>query len=110
MILANGAFDGERLVADCHVLPATAVSATNDGEIRGYIDSTSKSKSPAIATIVFQGTRLGVQPTPIVASFSARGPNLETPEILKPNMIAPGLNILAAWLDKAAHPGETIID
>jgi hypothetical protein len=27
MILANGVFDGEGLVADCHVLPATAVGA-----------------------------------------------------------------------------------
>ncbi|KAK8992611.1 hypothetical protein V6N11_048686 [Hibiscus sabdariffa] len=58
MILANGAFDGEGLVADCHVLPATAVGAANGDEIRGYIDSASKSKSPATATIVFHGTRL----------------------------------------------------
>ncbi|MCD7468782.1 hypothetical protein HAX54_007260 [Datura stramonium] len=29
--------------------------------------------------------------------FSSRGPNSLTPEILKPDIAAPGLNILAAW-------------
>ncbi|OMP07747.1 hypothetical protein COLO4_07086 [Corchorus olitorius] len=61
IILANGVFDGEGLVADCHVLPATAVAAANGDEIRRYIDSSSKTKSQATATIVFKGTRLGVR-------------------------------------------------
>jgi len=103
MILANGVFDGEGLVADCHVLPATAVGASGGDEIRKYISAASK--SPAVATIVFKGTRLGVRPAPVVASFSARGPNPETPEILKPDVIAPGLNILAAWPDRVGPSG-----
>ncbi|CAK9180489.1 unnamed protein product [Ilex paraguariensis] len=99
MVLANGVFDGEGLVADCHVLPATAVGATAGDEIRKYITSASKSRSQPTATILFKGTRLNVKPAPVVASFSARGPNPESPEILKPDVIAPGLNILAAWPD-----------
>ncbi|GLT46180.1 hypothetical protein SLA2020_199540 [Shorea laevis] len=105
MILANGVFDGEGLVADCHVLPATAVGASAGDEIRSYINAASKSKSPATATIVFKGTRLGVRPAPVVASFSSRGPNPQTPEILKPDVIAPGLNILAAWPDLIGPSG-----
>ncbi|KAF2323671.1 hypothetical protein GH714_036567 [Hevea brasiliensis] len=105
MILANGVFDGEGLVADCHVLPATAVGASAGDEIRSYISVASKSNSPPTATIVFKGTRLGVRPAPVVASFSARGPNPESPEILKPDVIAPGLNILAAWPDKVGPSG-----
>ncbi|EYU21279.1 hypothetical protein MIMGU_mgv1a023973mg, partial [Erythranthe guttata] len=91
MILANGVFDGEGLVADCHVLPATAVGASAGDEIRKYIQLSQKSnsKSPPLATIIFRGTRLNVAPAPVVASFSARGPNPETPEILKPDLIAP---------------------
>ncbi|CAL8130872.1 unnamed protein product [Prunus armeniaca] len=104
MILANGVFDGEGLVADCHVLPATAVAASTGDEIRRYI-AASNSKSPATATIVFKGTRIGVRPAPVVASFSARGPNPESPEILKPDVIAPGLNILAAWPDRVGPSG-----
>ncbi|XP_068658719.1 subtilisin-like protease SBT1.5 [Aristolochia californica] len=107
MILANGVFDGEGLVADCHVLPATAVGAAAGDEIRKYIASTQRrgSASKAIATILFRGTRLGVKPAPVVASFSARGPNPESPDILKPDVIAPGLNILAAWPDRVGPSG-----
>ncbi|KAM0891495.1 hypothetical protein ACQ4PT_026391 [Festuca glaucescens] len=32
-----------------------------------------------------------------MASFSSRGPNFRTPEILKPDVTAPGVDILAAW-------------
>ncbi|KAM7253436.1 hypothetical protein ACFE04_021590 [Oxalis oulophora] len=103
MILANGVFDGEGLVADCHVLPATAVGANGGDEIRRYISKSND--SPATARIVFKGTRIGVRPAPVVASFSARGPNPETPEILKPDLIAPGLNILAAWPDTVGPSG-----
>ncbi|WOK96365.1 hypothetical protein Cni_G05072 [Canna indica] len=104
MILANGVFDGEGLVADCHVLPATAVGAVAGDEIRKYIAS-STPKSPATATILFRGTRLGVRPAPVLASFSARGPNPQSPEILKPDFIAPGLNILAAWPENVGPAG-----
>ncbi|XP_054781836.1 cucumisin-like [Prosopis cineraria] len=34
---------------------------------------------------------------PAAATFSSRGPNLVTPDILKPDIAAPGVNILAAW-------------
>ncbi|KAL1207297.1 Subtilisin-like protease SBT1.5 [Cardamine amara subsp. amara] len=107
MIIANGVFDGEGLVADCHVLPATSVGASAGDEIRRYISESSKSHSSKqpTATIVFKGTRLGIRPAPVVASFSARGPNPETPEILKPDVIAPGLNILAAWPDRIGPSG-----
>ncbi|CAN7049947.1 unnamed protein product [Brassica oleracea var. botrytis] len=107
MIIANGVFDGKGLVADCHVLPATSVGASGGDEIRRYISETAKSRSSKqpTATIVFKGTRLGIRPAPVVASFSARGPNPETPEIIKPDVIAPGLNILAAWPDKIGPSG-----
>ncbi|KAI4329036.1 hypothetical protein L6164_021343 [Bauhinia variegata] len=105
MILANGVFDGEGLVADCHILPATSVGASGGEEIRRYISAASKSKSSPTATIIFKGTKLGIRPAPVVASFSARGPNPESPEILKPDVIAPGLNILAAWPDKVGPSG-----
>ncbi|KAK8931085.1 Subtilisin-like protease [Platanthera zijinensis] len=101
MILSNGVFDGEGLVADCHVLPATAVGATTGDEIRKYIASAAN----PTATILFRGTRVGVRPAPVVASFSARGPSPQSPEILKPDVIAPGLNILAAWPDGIGPAG-----
>ncbi|MFS9531762.1 hypothetical protein Q6247_26775, partial [Klebsiella pneumoniae] len=57
------------------------------------------------ATIVFRGTDIGKSPSaPRVASFSSRGPNFRAREILKPDVIAPGVNLLAAWTCAASPP------
>lgn len=93
MILANSDSDGEGLVADAHMLPTSAVGAKEGELIRQYIATT---KGPT-GTISGLGTVLGIKPAPVVASFSSRGPNPETPDILKPDVIAPGVNILAGW-------------
>ncbi|GFP85807.1 subtilisin-like protease sbt5.4 [Phtheirospermum japonicum] len=36
-------------------------------------------------------------PAPDMAAFSSRGPNPVDPNILKPDVTAPGVDILAAW-------------
>ncbi|KAH7653278.1 Tripeptidyl-peptidase II protein [Dioscorea alata] len=101
MILANGISNGEGLVGDAHMLPACAVGSDEGDAVKSYVASSS---SPT-ATIVFQGTVVGVKPAPVVASFSGRGPNGLSPEILKPDLIAPGVNILAAWTDAVGPTG-----
>ncbi|XP_052193695.1 subtilisin-like protease SBT3.9 isoform X2 [Diospyros lotus] len=42
-------------------------------------------------------TTLGRQISPKVAFFSARGPSSLSPAVLKPDIAAPGVNILASW-------------
>ncbi|XP_073363500.1 subtilisin-like protease [Aegilops tauschii subsp. strangulata] len=55
------------------------------------------SKYPdSAAQVLFKGTQLGVGPSPTVIYFSGRGPSRGNPHILKPDILAPGLNILAA--------------
>ncbi|KAI3495695.1 hypothetical protein L1887_38041 [Cichorium endivia] len=93
MILANTAASGEELVADSHLLPAMAVGRKVGDEIREYL--TTEAKPTVVLT--FGGTVLGVKPSPVVAAFSSRGPNKVTPQILKPDVIGPGVNILAGW-------------
>ncbi|EPS65791.1 hypothetical protein M569_08985, partial [Genlisea aurea] len=93
MIMANTAANGAELVADAHLLPATAVSEASGQEMKNYLSSDSN----PTATILFEGTKVGIEPSPVVAAFSSRGPNSITPGILKPDLIAPGVNILAGW-------------
>lgn len=105
MILANTAANGEELVADSHLLPAAAVGRKNGDLIREYVNT---NLNPT-ATIQFLGTVLGIKPSPVVAAFSSRGPNSMAPQILKPDVVAPGVNILAAWTGAAA-PSELETD
>ncbi|GAV68629.1 LOW QUALITY PROTEIN: Peptidase_S8 domain-containing protein/PA domain-containing protein, partial [Cephalotus follicularis] len=93
MVLSNTAAKGEELVADAHLLPATSVGQKSGDAIKKYISI----ESDPIVTILFEGTKVGVKPSPVVAAFSSRGPNSITPNILKPDLIAPGVNILAGW-------------
>ncbi|CAA6664640.1 unnamed protein product [Spirodela intermedia] len=94
MILANTDDSGEELVADAHL-------------IRNY---TITSPASPTATILFRGTVTGPSlRAPSVAAFSSRGPNIRTQEILKPDVIAPGVNILASWTG-AASPTDLEID
>lgn len=93
MILANLPSNGAEISVDAHMLPATAVPADIGEEIMAYMRTTKKPK----AKLVPPHTYLGVKPSPFIAAFSSQGPNSLTPFILKPDISAPGLNILAAW-------------
>lgn len=93
MVLANSVKNGEELVGDAHLLPGAAVGAKTGDLIKAYIFSVPNPK----ATIIFRGTEVGISPSPVVAAFSSRGPNVITSGILKPDLIAPGVNILAGW-------------
>ncbi|KAK4794943.1 hypothetical protein SAY86_012937 [Trapa natans] len=93
MILANTEINGEEDSVDVHVLPATQVGAAEAYRLKAYINSTAK----ATARIVFGGTVIGANRAPVVARFSSRGPSITDPGVLKPDVVAPGVNIIAAW-------------
>ncbi|KAK8263188.1 hypothetical protein V6Z11_D12G024800 [Gossypium hirsutum] len=50
----------------------------------------------ATVSIRFETTLLGTKPAPQVAYFSSRGRDRKSPWILKPDILAPGVDILAA--------------
>ncbi|KAF6146617.1 hypothetical protein GIB67_008903 [Kingdonia uniflora] len=106
MILANTEESGEELIADSHLVPALEVGQIAGDKIRNYV----KSQQSPTAKIIFRGTVIGASPSaPRVAAFSSRGPNYRTPEILKPDIIAPGVNILAGWTGFTS-PTDLVID
>ncbi|KAH7423960.1 hypothetical protein KP509_12G083100 [Ceratopteris richardii] len=93
MILANLPSNGVEVSVDAHMLPATAVTSDTGENIIAYLKL---AKTPK-ARLLPPRTHLGVKPSPFIAAFSSQGPNSLTPFILKPDISAPGLNILAAW-------------
>lgn len=93
MILVNNEQYGNTTIAEAHVLPATQISYADGLKVKTYINSTSN----PVAKILFKGTLIGDDRAPVVAAFSSRGPNFASPGILKPDILGPGVNILAAW-------------
>ncbi|KAL6635230.1 hypothetical protein ACP70R_027901 [Stipagrostis hirtigluma subsp. patula] len=101
-ILAGPEELGEQVLTTAHVLPATAVTFAAAEKIKKYIST----QANPLATIVFRGTVVGPTPSsPRMASYSSRGPNLHAPEILKPDVTAPGIDILAAWTGENSPSG-----
>lgn len=93
MILVNDKSNGYTTLAEAHVLPASHISYDDGRKLLNYLQ---KEHNPT-ATFIFNGTILINGSAPSVASFSSRGPSTETPNVLKPDIIGPGVSILAGW-------------
>ncbi|MQM08841.1 hypothetical protein Taro_041696 [Colocasia esculenta] len=92
MLLLNTRDQGEELFADPHVLPASSMGTAASSAIRDYANSSSR----PTASITFHGTVYGAR-APAMAAFSSRGPSTVSPDVIKPDITAPGMSILAAW-------------
>jgi subtilisin family serine protease len=94
MILANTSSNS--LNADFHFVPTVHVLNTDRDAIKAYAAT-----AGATATIN-QATITTTAPAPFTASFSSRGPLLASGDLLKPDLIAPGQDVLAG----VAPPGN----
>jgi len=79
ILLGNPAASGSEVPVDAHVLPGTVVAAADANTILSYINSSS---SPT-AVLDPSRTVVDVRPSPVMAQFSSRGPNVLEPSILK---------------------------
>ncbi|WCJ17715.1 Subtilisin-like protease [Euphorbia peplus] len=87
-------YDGEFKSPFDYYQPLVLVNTKDGDSIKNYILNTPN----ATVSVEFGKTFLGTKPAPKVAYFSSRGPNLIASSILKPDILAPGYNILAAWV------------
>lgn len=92
-ILANTEEAGEAIVADDHCLPATHIGETDGNELRAWLDSGSGHQGSISGYTQVESDGFADQ----VAVFSSRGPaQPPVTDTLKPNVIAPGVEIWAA--------------
>lgn len=78
--------------AQIFMAPGTMVNSTMGDFIDNYIHST---RSPS--AVIHKTHETKKAPAPFVASFSSRGPNPGSGRILKPDIAAPGIDILASY-------------
>ncbi|XP_066309532.1 subtilisin-like protease SBT5.3 [Miscanthus floridulus] len=101
MVLCNDASTGDTVLADAHVLAAAHCAYSQCVRLFTYLQSTNNPLGYINAT----DASFGVKPAPKIAAFSSRGPNAITPQILKPDITAPGVNVIAAYSGAVSPTG-----
>ncbi|TYH51825.1 hypothetical protein ES332_D10G306200v1 [Gossypium tomentosum] len=92
--------DGFKGFAYTFMLPASVLGLTGGRDILHYINTTKKAEAA-----ILRSTEEKDELAPYVASFSSRGPNILSLDILKPDITAPGVDILAAWSEATTVTG-----
>ncbi|KAL6006855.1 hypothetical protein ACLOJK_032351 [Asimina triloba] len=96
MVALNGPYEGEAITPSLFTLPALSIGYKDTQQVKSYIK---KTKNPVASLNLAGVTLVGKVRAPMVAWFSSTGPNPNVPELLKPDVLAPGVSILAAWAD-----------
>ena len=96
MILANDVANGNGLSADPHSIPSVHITYNDGVALKNWLANGDTGHTASIA-----GTQMLIDAAKyadITASFSSRGPNasVATQKIIKPDIIGPGVDILAA--------------
>ncbi|KAJ8769977.1 hypothetical protein K2173_009059 [Erythroxylum novogranatense] len=95
MIGLRGEYIYQLIRANPYYIPTSSLLTEAESlSILVYLNST---KSPK--AFIRGATEIGQNVAPMVASFSSIGPNRITREILKPDITAPGVQILAAFTE-----------
>jgi len=93
-VLANTEQYGEETIASNHCLPAVHMGENNGDELRTWLDGGFNHRASISDFGIFHIKEAGDS----IYFDSSRGPNPPpAQDIMKPDVIAPGTNILAAW-------------
>ncbi|MBK9715691.1 MAG: S8 family serine peptidase [Kouleothrix sp.] len=95
MILLNTSVNS--INADFHFVPTVHLQSTDRAAVKAYAATAGATATINQATIIYNAA------APFTASFSSRGPLQASGDLLKPDLIAPGQDILAA----VAPPGNS---
>src|SRR4051794_24281970 len=91
-VLANDQASGNSLIGDAFALPGVAITYSDGLTLEQWL------ATPGDHTASIAGEQLDLSPSngDQMASFSSRGPDKTVPDVLKPDLAAPGVDILAA--------------
>ena len=98
MILINTALEGESTVADSHYLPTVHLGQTDGVLLRNWILSSTNARGSISGTVAVRSPTVG----DVLNSSSSRGP--VAAGVMKPDIAAPGTDILAADLGTGIQP------
>lgn len=86
------------LDTDAHVIPTVHINDVNGQKVADYLTG----ENPTIALLPGNQSDQSSPPVPQVAGFSSRGPALVAEgDLLKPDITAPGVNVVAAYAQTA---------
>ncbi len=103
MIMYNNS-DDDNLFTDTHWVPSVHVDLTEGLKAKAYIASRSNPRAN-----IWTGKVTKWKNAPTMTIFSSRGPDPVAEDIIKPDVTAPGLQILAGnspFPDPGSYPGE----
>ncbi|KAK9999542.1 hypothetical protein SO802_019145 [Lithocarpus litseifolius] len=83
------------------IIPAAFVDTNFGNKIDTYVNST---KNPQ--AVIYKSTAVRNAASPFAASFSSRGPTTISSSVIKPDITAPGIDILAAYSKLASVTGD----
>ena len=93
-VLANDEPSGDSLIADPYAIPGVHITYNDGVALKAWVADGGTSHTGTITgTVADESAANG----DIMASFSSRGPNPFSGDVLKPNVTAPGVDILAAF-------------
>lgn len=88
MVLSD---NGAGLVSESHSVPTVHVTAAAGSAIKAYALAQASAATASLTPFYNQP-----KPAPIMAGFSSRGPNGADANILKPDLTAPGVDVIAS--------------
>ncbi|KAG6583685.1 Subtilisin-like protease 5.4, partial [Cucurbita argyrosperma subsp. sororia] len=94
MILCNDRLSGFKIIADLHVIPASHIS---------YDQAVF---SNPMGYLIPPSSKVNIKPSPTMAAFSSRGPDMVSPKIIKPDVTASRVKIIAAFSGVVSPTGE----
>lgn len=100
MVLVNAASNGDEEIGDAYVIPGVHITYDEGVTLKNWLSGATN----PVGAILGTQNDIAANNGDVMAAFSSRGPNAQAPDIIKPDMTAPGVDILAAWATMQGEP------